>query len=269
MSLAEAKESGRKPTTIFDRFPELKKIPTDRFPKNVFIIPDGNGRWAQLHHLMVQAGHKKGNEVAIKAFKDLSELSEQIPFVGAWGFSMDNLARPKGEVDFLMSLFDRTLKTLTPQFKERNNRFVHIGNKDVLAPYQELAETLVKAEEETRFNTGQVVYIAIGFSGSDQNLRVAQKVVKMAKNDPNLEVTDRLLDSLRDGYGVPPADLIIRSSGERRLSDVGWIAGKGTELYFNDKLFPSFTTEDFVKAIVDYSKRDRRLGGRPSLKFKD
>lgn len=262
MAIAEKSPPEGKGGSIFDRFPELKKISPEKFPRNVFIIPDGNGRWASLMGLAIQQGHQKGAEVIAEAFRDFNDLKDQIPFVGVWGLSVDNLNRPKEEVEFLMGLFNRAIQKFEPELLKRNNRFVHIGRKDLFASHP-LGETIARVEEKTRVNTGQVVYVAIGFSGEDQELRLAQKIADEARNWPSLEITKDLIEALRDGEGlIPSADLIIRSSGEHRLSDVGWIQGRGTELYFERKLFPSFTTKDFVKAIVDFSKRDRRLGLR-------
>ena len=255
----------KKQRSIFDRYPELQKIPEDRWPQNVFIIPDGNGRWAQAKKLAVQAGHEKGSEVIVQAFNDLSELSDQIPYVGAWGLSMDNLRRPPEEVDYLMDLFYKTLKRLEPDLIKRGDRFIHIGRKDIFNKYPHVGKRIEEVEKETRENAGQVIYIAVGFSGEDQELRTAQKLAEAVKVNPSLEITTELLHSLRDGEGlIPPADLVIRTSGEKRLSGLGWIA-EGSELYFDNTLFPSFTTKNFVRALVDFSKRDRRFGARPQI----
>lgn len=250
--------------SIWERYPELRKIPEDRWPRNVFIIPDGNGRWAAAKKLAVQAGHERGTNVIVEAFRDFSELSGHIPYVGAWGLSVDNLNRPAEEVDFLMNLFDRTVRRLQPDLQKRGNRFIHIGRKDIFENHPQVGETIEEVEKETRGNTGQTIYIAIGFSGEDQELRVTQKIAEQVRNNPDIHVTKELIDRFKDGEGsISSADLIIRTSGEERLSDVGWIAGKGTELYFTRKLFPNFGTGDFVKALVNFSKRERRFGERP------
>lgn len=266
MAISERKELRTERPSIFDRYPELRAVPKNRFPRNVFVIPDGNARWANLKGVAIQIGHAKGAEVIVNAFKDLSELGEFIPFVGVWGFSIDNLTRPKKEVDFLMSLFDKTIQSLRPDLQKRNQRFVHIGRKDVLGLGSSLSETIRQTEDETKNNFGQTIYVALGFGGEDQEVRVVQKAVDAAMSvDYMGEIIKGYVQSLRDGEGViPSADLIIRSSGEYRLSDVGWIQGKGTELYFDKKLFPSFTTGDFVKAIVNFSRRERRFGSRSS-----
>ncbi|MEM4259571.1 MAG: polyprenyl diphosphate synthase [Candidatus Pacearchaeota archaeon] len=249
--------------SIWERFPELKKIPEDRWPQNVFIVPDGNGRWAAARKLAVQAGHERGADVIVQAFKDFSELSNHIPYIGAWGLSMDNLNRPKEEVDFLMDLFNTTLTRLRPDLQKRENRFIHIGRKDIFEDYAYVRETIEETEKLTQNNKGQTVYIAIGFSGEDQDLRIAQGIANYVRMYPNLQITREIIESLRDGNGyIPPADLVIRSSGEKRLSDLGWLAGRQTELYFDKTLFPSFSTKNFVKALVDFSRRERRFGKR-------
>lgn len=259
--LTEQKGSVESESSIFSRHPELKRIPKDRFPNNVFIIPDGNGRWAKAHNLAIQAGHKAGTEVFVNAFNDLSELSDRIKFVGAWGLSMDNLKRPKEEVDSLMGLFNRTIRSLEPDLQRNDQRFIHIGRKDIFGDYEELFKTIIHTEYETRNNEGQVIYVAIGFNGADQQMRMLQR---FADRHYSGEVDIKYVNALRDGDGViPSADLIIRSSGVQRLSDVGWLQGNNTELYFDKQLFPAFTTKNFVKAIVDFSKRERNFGGRP------
>ncbi|MCL4418834.1 polyprenyl diphosphate synthase [Patescibacteria group bacterium] len=248
--------------SIWQRYPELTKIPRDRFPQNVFIIPDGNGRWAALRKQAVWFGHQKGAEVIVQAFRDLNQLSDVVPFVGAWGFSIDNLKRSPEEVQFLMNLFESTVRLLQPDLKKNNSRFIHIGRKDIFEERPSLGEAITEVEDETRGNTGQVVYVAIGFSGEDQDMRIIDKARQLPPETPTIP---EVIACLRDGEGtIPPADLLVRTSGEQRLSDVGWLAGRNTELYFSDKYFPDITISDMVNALVDFSKRDRRFGGRPT-----
>jgi len=250
--------------SMWDRFSKLKEIKEKgKFPRNLFIIPDGNGRWAdKFAGGVVQRGHEKGADVIVQAFADLAELSDHIPYVGAWGLSMDNLRRPPEEVDYLMNLFHRTIKRLQPDLKARGNKFIHIGRKDIFDNYPDVRRSIEETEEETEKNTGQVIYVAVGFSGEDQELRMMEKARQLS---PEVKLTPEIVASFRDGGGlIPPADLIVRTSGEQRLSDIGWLAGKGTELYFLEKFFPSCGTGDIVKALVDFSQRDRRLGERPT-----
>lgn len=263
MVLAERSGPEEKLGDIFERHPELKEIPDHKFPKNVFIIPDGNGRWAKLRGLDVSAGHQKGAKVISDAFRDFNDLRKQIPFVGVWGLSIDNLNRPKEEVGFLMTLFNSAIQDFEQEILTRENRFIHIGKKEIF-PSHPLWKTIDRVERETKDSRGQTVYVAIGFSGKDQTLRMCQKSAEEGRNWPGLEITEDIVESLKDGGGIiPPADLIIRSA-ERRLSDVGWIAGKETELHFDKTLFPDFTTQNFVNGIIYFSERDRTFGSRPA-----
>lgn len=257
----EAK-GARHSETIIDRFPELKKIDENHWPKHIFIIPDGNGRWAKK---VIQAqavpyfGHRKGAEVILNVLRDLRELSE-IRFVTLWGFSADNWSRSPDEVNALMSLFKHLVKTNLEELNTNNVRFIHLGRKDRIPP--DLREVLKFTEKETKENKGQTLSLAIDFGGEDQTLRMLNKVNKVFPGRDDL--SEEEAESLRDGDGkVPSADLIIRTSGEQRLSDPGWISGRGSEIFLTSKLLPEIDTGDIVEAIVDFAGRDRRWGGRP------
>lgn len=251
MKLMQSKKS------IFEKFPVLKQVSPEKFPKTILIIPDGNGRWAKNQHKFVLEGHKKGAQVIKEITEDLSEIKE-ISALILWAFSSDNWKRSEKEIKGLMTIIKQGIQKEINNIKKRNGRFVHIGRKDRLS--KDLLDMLTKAEEETRDNKGQIVCSAIDFGGEDQNIRMVDAARKL---DANILTTDKLLWQLRDGKGlIKPADLLIRTSGEKRTSDVGWLNGASTELYFIDKLFPDITTEDIVKAIVDFSKRERRFGAR-------
>lgn len=242
---------------IFDQFPALNEIPDERFPKHVAIIPDGNGRWAKKQGKFVTFGHRKGFQVAYQILDVLSELP-QIKTATIWGFSADNWKRSEKEVSGLMAIFGQVVKKITQDLQERNGRFVHIGRKDRLP--LSLKKTIEKAENETKSNTGQIVCLAIDFGGEDQEVRLVEQARLM---DNNKHVDQEVLWQMRDGNGVvKSADLLIRTSGEQRISDIGWLNGANTELYFTPKLFPDISSEDIVEAIVDFSKRERRFGGR-------
>ncbi len=240
--------------SIFDRFPQLKDIPSERFPRHILIIPDGNGRWAKRRNLPVTKGHQKGYWIADAISRELSDI-EEISIVTYWGFSSDNWKRSDREVKKLMLFFRQAIETILSM---ENRRFIHLGRKDRLA--KDLAMFVSKAEKITEKNTGQIICLAIDFGGEDQMLRMLEKARKLA---PDSDLTREMMLRLRDGGGViSPADLLIRTSGEKRTSDIGWLNGAPTELYFIDKLFPDIETSDIVEAIVDFSRRDRRFGSR-------
>lgn len=238
-------------------FPILTTIPSEKFPKHIFIIPDGNGRWAKAQGKFVAAGHKKGFDAAYEILQMLSGIDE-VSVVTIWGFSADNWKRSEKEVAGLMLLFERVIQKTLKDLLKNNGRFIHLGRKDRIP--KRLLNIIDDAEAQTKGNTGQIVCLAIDFGGEDQEARLLQQVRPL---DQKTEITNDTLWQLRDGHGlVKSADLLIRTSGEKRLSDVGWINGAQTELYFLGKYFPDVTPGDIVEAIVDFSQRERRYGGR-------
>lgn len=242
--------------TVFDTFPALSDIPSEKFPKHIFIIPDGNGRWAKEHNLPASIGHKKGYEAAEEILKSLSEIPA-VKIVTMWGFSSDNWKRSDKEVNALMRLFEQVVKKAKKDFPKNNRRFVHLGRKDRIP--SSLQRVIEEAEKLTKENTGQIFCLAIDFGGEDQIVRMLQEVQQF----PTMVIDKEVLWKLRDGHGeITPADLLIRTSGELRTSDVGWLNGAPTELYFIKKYFPDLTIADVVDAIINFSKRERRMGAR-------
>lgn len=230
-------------------------IPADAFPKHVLIIPDGNGRWAQRFSKLPSYGHQKGFEILKKVLRELLGLPVKV--VTVWGFSSDNWKRPKGEISSLMDLYERGINETLQELKDKNVRFIHLGRRDRLP--QSLVKTIEKAEKETKENKYKIFCVAIDFSGQDQEVRMMEQVLKLPKNT---RIDINLIKKLRDGSGlIPPADLIIRTSGEQRTSDLGWLS-QNSEYYAIDKLLPEANSNDFLEAIIDYTKRERRFGGR-------
>jgi len=243
--------------TVWEEFSVLKKIPSDRFPRHIFIIPDGNGRWAKSKGKFVTKGHEKGFEAAYNILQILSDI-EYIQVVTIWGFSADNWKRSEKEIKGLMFLFERVINKTLKDLLKKNGRFVHLGRKDRIS--QRLLKIIQNAENKTEKNSGQIVCLAIDFGGEDQERRMLQQSINL---NPDSEVTSETVWQLRDTKGqIRSADLIVRTSGEKRISDLGWINGANTELYFLEKYFPDVTPQDMVDAIVDFSKRERRFGGR-------
>ncbi len=242
---------------IYEEFSILQTIDKNKFPNHIFIIPDGNGRWAKEHNTFVTAGHKRGFEVAEKIMRELSQIQE-IKIVTMWGFSADNWKRSEKEIEGLMYIFVQVLKKVLKEFNQTNRRFVHIGRKDRMP--KKLLDLIIKAEKDTEKNSGQIMCLALDFSGEDQFIRMVDKARLI---DSDVPTTKELVDSLKDANGlIPSADLLIRTANEKRTSDVGWLNGISTELFFIDKLFPDISTKDIIDAIVDFSKRERRFGAR-------
>lgn len=240
--------------SIWERFPQLKEIPQGGFPNHVLIIPDGNRRFAKASLQNVLFGHRQGMKVVTNILRDLRELP--IPFVTLWAFSADNWKRPHGEVNGLMMLLEEGVKTHVDELMKNNARVIHLGRKDRIP--ESLRIAIEDAESKTAENSGQTVCLAIDFGGRDQERRMLEAARRIPSDVP---LTDELTDGLRDGHGlIPPADLLVRTF-ERRTSDIGWLNGAQTELYFIDgKLFPEISTDDIVDAICYFSTRQRRLG---------
>ena len=241
--------------SVWERFPKLKEIPKEKFPNHLLIIPDGNGRWAQKMNSIPIIGHRQGFRVLQKVLNNLLDLPIQI--VSIWGFAADNWKRQEKEVNSLMKLFEHGLKNVLPDLMKNNNRFIHLGRKDRI-PHS-LKQTIEKAEKITEKNKAKILCLAIDFGGEDQELRIMKKIQKLPKNT---NITSAFVRELRDGHGeISPADLIIRTSGEQRTSDIGWL-NTNSEFYSISKFLPDAKIDDFIEAITDYSKRERRFGGR-------
>lgn len=248
----------KKEKSVWDKYPELKKIPKEKFPNHVLLIPDGNGRWAKLAKKNITDGHSAGAKVIKDIYSDLWQLP--IKFVTVWGFSADNWSRTKEETEGIMKVIDKTLSEMIHEAIEKNSRIIHLGRKDRIPMY--LRKNIEDAEEKTSKNTGNTFCLAVDYAGADQEVRIIRKVIENKEK----EITLDTLKKYRDGNGkVPPADLIIRTSGEKRTSDLGWLA-TNSELYFIEKLLPNSGSKDIVNALVDFSKRERRFGGRPAIK---
>ena len=241
--------------SILDKFPKLKSIPPDRFPPHVLIIPDGNGRWASKIHRLPVVGHRKGAEVLKKVLRTLHTLP--IKTITVWGFSADNWKRSKEEIAGLMTVFEETISGMREELMEKNIKFIHLGRKDRIP--KSLKKVLEDTEQLTKTNNGKKFAAAIDFGGVDQEIRIMRKIQTLSKDT---EINLDLLEKLRDSAGeITPADFIIRTSGEKRTSDLGWIA-QNAEFYSIEKLLPDSGIEDFIDALLDYSKRERRFGGR-------
>ncbi|MEX2013199.1 MAG: polyprenyl diphosphate synthase [Candidatus Levyibacteriota bacterium] len=255
------------PQSVWERFPELKEIPVDRFPKHIFIIPDGNRRSARERGQESIEGHVAGYRKVMEVLEVMHELP--VDMVTIWAFSDHNWGRPESEKANLMSLFGTALTENTPKFMENNVRFTTIGRKDRIP--KELAEKFERTEELTKENTGQTVCIAIDFGGEDHEERVVKQSVidgvALGRDNPELtpeEIADlfdqKKIRSFYDGEGkIPAADLIMRTS-EKRTSDPGFLEGAETELWFIDEYLPNSEVQDFINGIVYFASVERRFG---------
>lgn len=229
-----------------------------KVPNHVAIIMDGNGRWAQKRGLKRTEGHRKGAE----ALKKVSEYiyDKEIKVLSVFAFSTENWKRDKEEVDFLMNLFLKAFKDNFDAVKKKGVKVVFSGVKDKLS--DKVLESMEKMKQETKDNTNGIFNICLNYGGQDEIINATKKISKDVKEG---KVDFKDIDSnLFNKYlfnDLPPIDLLIRTSGEYRISNFMLWQMAYAELYFTETLWPDFDEKEMDKAIESYNNRDRRFGG--------
>lgn len=227
---------------------DMKNIPT-----HIGIIMDGNGRWAKKRFLPRTVGHKAGVEAVREIVRKCASLN--VKYLTLYAFSTENWSRPKDEVSALMSLIVTYLRSELEELNKEQVVIKTIGDMSALPdlPRQELE----KAEEKTKDNEGLVLTLAINYGFRADLL---QAINKLALENVK-EVDDKKLRSYMYTSFLPDIDLLIRTSGEKRLSNFMMYEASYSELYFTDVLWPDFGPDNLVEAIIDYQSRQRRYGG--------
>ena len=228
-------------------------------PEHVAIILDGNGRWAKKRGLPRKAGHVAGAKAVDALSRDAYDLG--IKYLTVYAFSTENWARPEDEVGALMKLLRSYINDRLKKGERYNIRYKAIG--DISKLDEKLQDGIEKLIEETSENTGLTVTIALNYGSRDEILRAVRSVsedVKEGKISVD-EIDDSLFSSRLDTDGIPDPDLLIRTSGEERLSNFLLWQLAYTEFYFTDVLWPDFDIEELKKAIEYYQGKDRRFGG--------
>ena len=227
-------------------------------PNHVAIIMDGNGRWAQNKGLKRTKGHQKGAEV----LKKISEYvyDKKIKVLSVFAFSTENWKRDKEEVDYLMDLFIKAFKENFKIIKKKGVKVVFSGVKDRLS--KKVIDTMDKMQDETKNNKNGIFNICLNYGGQDEIVEATKKISTLVKDDKlNINDIDKELFSKNLFNDLPPIDLLIRTSGEYRISNFMLWQMAYAELYFTDTLWPDFNEEEFDKALDSFNKRDRRFGG--------
>ena len=228
-----------------------------RIPNHLAVIPDGHRRWARARGLPTFEGHKKGFETAVRITEACYKFG--IHTVSLWCFSTENWKRSKEEIVYLMKGYQTLVKNLLVVSRKYGARIIHLGRKDRIPKW--LWENINQAERETGNNEKHVLNIALDYGGRDEILRATKKMLKDRINPEELteDIYKEYLDT--KGQPFPYPDLIIRTSGEQRLSGFMSWQNAYSEFYFEKDHFPEFTVEKLKRAILDYSKRQRRFGG--------
>ncbi|MGB0881665.1 MAG: isoprenyl transferase [Vicingaceae bacterium] len=227
-------------------------------PNHVAIIMDGNGRWAKIHNKPRVFGHKKGVLSVRSVVEGAGEVG--VKYLTLYAFSTENWKRPKVEVAALMQLLVATISSEVSSLNKNNVRLLTIGDLKSLPGNCE--RELEKAKEKTKNNTGLSLVLALSYSSKSEIERAVKTIVKdTVDNKIQLEnINQELITSYLDTADIPNPELLIRTSGECRLSNFLLWQIAYSELYFTEKYWPDFTKEDLFEAIVDYQKRERRFG---------
>ena len=227
-------------------------------PKHTAIIMDGNGRWAEQKGMPRIFGHQNG----VTAVRKIVEASSRfnIKYLTLFTFSVENWDRPTSEVDTLMGLLVQTLKDEFEDMFKNNIKLNAIGDLDSLP--NEVREELYTIIESTKYNTGMTLTLALSYGGKQEIFKAVKEISEKVKND--IICLDNFDDSVINDHlytsDLPDVDLLIRTSGEKRISNFLLWQIAYAELYFTDVYWPDFTEEDLEKAIVEYQNRERRFG---------
>ena len=240
----------------------VRPLPTaddPRAPAHIAIIMDGNGRWAKSHGLPRAAGHRKGVEALRCTVRHAAKLG--VAYLTVFSFSSENWSRPAQEIASLMGLLRRFIQQDLIELDQANVRVLPIGRRDDLS--EEINALLDQAEETTRGNTGLTLLVAFNYGGRDEIVRACQALaerVKAGELDPS-EIDEDALEAQLDTAGIPDPDLIIRTSGENRLSNFTMWQAAYSEFVFMPQHWPDFDEAALESAIREFFSRDRRFGG--------
>lgn len=236
----------------------IEKIDKDRLPEHIAIIMDGNGRWAKQHGQHRVFGHRSGVTSVREAAEACAELG--IPFLTLYAFSTENWSRPRIEVNALMKLLLQTINTEIATLNKNNIRLKAIGDLDSLPAMNK--KHLLKAIDETKNNSRMTLTLALSYSSRWEIIEAARKLAhKVASGQCQAaDVNQQCIEDLLTTKGMPDPELLIRTSGEYRISNFMLWQIAYAELYFTNTLWPDFRREDLYAAIIDFQHRERRFG---------
>lgn len=237
----------------------LEKLDLKRLPEHVAVIMDGNGRWAQRRHLPRVAGHRAGVKRARETIETCARL--KIPCLTLYAFSLENWRRPQAEVDFLMQLLREYLKRELPAIHKNNIRFLVIGRLDDLPAA--VQENLREAMQLTARNTGMRLVLALNYGGRAELVDAFNALLDRVRANglAAFRADETTISENLYTAGLPDPDLLIRTSGEMRVSNFLLWQIAYAEIYVTETLWPDFSRHRLLEALVDFQKRERRYGG--------
>lgn len=235
-----------------------QNIDPHNLPKHVAVIMDGNGRWARQKGAARIFGHRNAIEAVRQVIEGSGELG--IKYLTLYAFSTENWGRPKEEVDALMELLVNTLQKEISSLHKNNVRLSTIGDTAQLPT--DCRENLKQAIEGTKQNTGLNLLIALNYSGRWEIIKAARQLAEQVQSGilKAEEITEAAISNQMETQGIPDPELLIRTSGEMRISNFLLWQIAYTEIYITPKLWPDFRKEDLYEAIIEYQKRERRFG---------
>jgi undecaprenyl diphosphate synthase len=234
----------------------LEKLDLSQLPRHLAVIMDGNGRWAQRRHLPRIAGHKAGTEAARTTIETCARL--KIEALTLYAFSVENWRRPKTEIDFLMQLLREYLRQEMPLIQRNNIRMRFLGRADDLP--EAVQRDTREAERETAKNTGTVLCVALNYGGRAEIVDAVNQILEERRPEA-ARVTEEEFAQKMYTAGLPDPDLLVRTSGEMRVSNFLLWQIAYAEIYVTETLWPDFSRARLLEAFVDYQKRERRYGG--------
>lgn len=228
-------------------------------PQHIAIILDGNGRWAKAKGMPRNYGHAQGSKNVERICEEAYKMG--VKYLTVYAFSTENWSRPKSEVDALMKLLRNYMKTCLKTAEKNRMKVRVLGDKTGLD--EDIRTRIEELEAATVNNDGLNFQIALNYGSRDEMIRAIRKLAKDCEDGKRKseEISEELFETYLDTHGIPDPDLLIRTSGELRLSNYLLWQLAYTEFYFTDVLWPDFTKEELIKAIEHYNKRERRFGG--------
>ena len=235
-----------------------------RVPNHIAIIMDGNGRWGLKRGLSRSLGHNQG----VSTLKNTIKLAKRwgVKILTVYAFSTENWSRPKGEINFLLNLFE---KVLQKEISEINKELIKLNFIGDLSPFPESLKRIInKSKESTENNNEFMLNVCMNYGGRQELVKVAKELAKKSLIGEILpdQINEELFESELSTKDFSHPDLLIRTSGEKRISNFLLWQLAYSEIYITDVLWPEFDEREFLKAIVDYQSRNRRFGGVKSIK---
>ncbi|MDV6168973.1 isoprenyl transferase [Flavobacterium sp. DG1-102-2] len=237
---------------------ETITINTDNLPKHLAIIMDGNGRWAKKQGFLRTIGHENGTKAVKETVESCAKLG--IEYLTLYAFSTENWNRPKLEVDALMNILVNSLKKELPTFIKNNIRLNTIGNVDLLP--SRARRQLLDVIEQTKDNKRMTLTLALSYGSREEMISAFKKITEKINTNQltAADINEATISEHLYTYDMPDVDLVIRTSGEHRISNFLLWQIAYAELYFTDILWPDFREKDLHEAIISYQKRERRFG---------